>query len=309
MGSGALRAVVTAAMLLAAPTGAEAQLADAFAGHFGGTRTRESAVDWSASLGVLLLTQYGSRWKPAPSEAITDYDQLQTTVGYNYLAGGMQRSWLTGPGGMAVVEASGSFGITSDKLTHYAQDGLHDFRRFPHVQRPAVDDGIMLYGGEVEAAYWWSWRPWVLTLDLYPTLGGGWSSYHREVSAGIGASLGLWKIRASGGLTKGWLYGQGGIDPAAVGSRLTDGYWKWEALLAFDRTKYGALTAFIPTVGAGVSGSTGIFQSESELLMSVFFEFPAFVSNDTWRVETVNDLLGDKDRGPTGGLRITYVAR
>jgi hypothetical protein len=40
----------------------------------------------------------------------------------------------------------------------------------------------------------------------------------------------------------------------------------------------------------------------------VFVDFPS-VSNDSFRLEMVNDLLGKKDSGPTGGLRLTYVAR
>ncbi len=296
---------------------AAGQLPDAFARHFGASRTHEVGIRWSVGMGIMLLTQFDSRWvegldayDPARGPEMYDqFDDLRTTVGYNYVSLGAQRSWPNvGPGGTAVLSASITGGVTSDEYTRTGQNGLHDFRRFPHVQRATVDDGVHLYGGELEASYWWRLHFWGIDLDLHPHLGGGWSSYHREATASAAIGVRALLFRLQGGLTGGLLYGRSGIQPAAVGTRLDDSYWSFDVSLAFDRTRYGSAAAYIPSGGFAVTRSSGIFVGQPETLLSVFFDFPSF-SNDSFRLEVVNDLLADKDRGPTGGLRLTYVHR
>lgn len=298
-------------LLLLGASPAQAQLADAFAGHFGASRTYETGIRWSASLGVMLLTEFGSRWVP-DGEVYWQYDSLRTTVGYNYLSGGAQRSWRVGPGGLAVLSGSLTAGFTSDRFTRAAQDALHDFRRFPHVQRGDVHDRAVLHGVELEAMYWWRFRPTLfgraVDLDVHPHLGGVWSSYHREGSAGAAAGVGFWILRLQAGAFRGLLYDRAEIRPAAVARRLQDGYEKLDVSLFFDRSRYAPGARYFLSGGAALSWSSGVFIGQRERLLSLFVEFPVR-STRTVRFEFVNDLVNDKDRGPTGGLRLTYVAR
>lgn len=304
--------VVAFICLVTAAPPAEAQLADRFASHFGAARLRENGIRWSASAGLMLLSQYGSRWKDTTVYApgtVTDYGDLKTTVGYNYVSAGVQGNWVSGRRGIIVVETSVTMGVTSDKLSHSAQDGLHDFRRFPHVRRGDVTEGVILGGLGVEVAHWWSWFPGRLQFDVYPSVGMTYSTFHREVTYGVGAGFSFLVFRFQTELSIGDLFGQSSIEPSEVGDILAESYATWGASIAFDRRRFRTLSSFVPSGGIAVSRSSGIFKNRPETLMSIFLDFPSFFSNDSWRIEHVNDLLGNKDRGPTGGVRLTYVAR
>ena len=313
--SGARTLLILCALLsLTAPLGG-VQLPDAFFGHFGASRTREKAIDWSISLGAMLLSEYGSSWDGPPNvwnapQDYTNFDLLGTTVGYNYLSGGIQWDQPAGPGWL-VFETAATLGITSDVATEWFQDGIHNFGRLPHVYRGRVDSGDALFGLELVGAYW---RSWALSnnfdIDFFPTLGLIWSSYHREASAGIGVGVRAWMFKVQGSATKGWLYGSSSIRPALVAARLEPDYTRFEGFLTLERTKIGALSGVAPIPGVGVTWSSGIFPNEQETFISIFFDLPALIGNHSWRIEHVNDLInGTKDQGPTGGLRITYVAR
>ena len=187
------KALRTLCVLLAVHQPLHAQLPDAFLAHFGATRTRELGIDWSLSLGAILLSEYGSSWDGPPNvwnstQDFSNYDLLGTTVGYNYLSGGGQ--WESAAGsGWLVLEASVTLGITSDVVTKWFQDGLHDFGRLPHVYRGRVDAKDELYGLEVVGSYWRSWYFPSFDIDVFSTLGLIWSSYHREASAGVGVGV------------------------------------------------------------------------------------------------------------------------
>ena len=105
------------------------------------------------------------------------------------------------------------------------------------------------------------------------------------------------------------IFGHSSIGPALVATNLRDGYWRGQAYLAFDRNRFGRMTAYIPSFGLAVAFGPGHFVGEEEMPLSVFFEFPSWLPNDSFRLEAVNDMLLDKDRGPTGGVRLTYVWR
>lgn len=311
--------VLCALLLLTAPLGG-AQLPDAFFGHFGGTRTRELGVRWSVGVGAMLLSQYGHSWDGPPNvwngpQDFTNFDLLETTVGYNYGSGGVQLDWPA-PHGWWVLEGSATLGVTSDIITKSLQDAVHEFGRLPHVYRERVDSGDKLYGVEVVAAYWRSWPSATRgpSLDVFPTLGLMWSSYHSEVSAGVGFGFGFSWFRLQGSATHGWLYRRSSVAPALVAARLEPGYTRFQGSLALDRFRVGSLAGIIPLPGLGLTWSSGIFPNERETLVSIFVDFPGLSGSDTFRIEHVNDVVkktinGVKDQGPTGGLRITYVRR
>ncbi len=306
--------ILCAVLLLAPPL--EAQLPDSFFGHFGSTRTREVGIDWSLSLGAMLVSQYGYRWEGPlnvwnSSQDFTQYDQLATTVGYNYLSGGYQWDWAAG-GGWLVLESSGTFGVTSDVVTEWFQDEVHNFGRLPHVYRVPVDSLDLLLGVELAGSYWHAWQFGSNSqFELFPTLGAIWSSYHNEASVGIGAAVGFWKVRFQGTAAYGLLFDRSSVKPPPVAARLEPDYIRFQLSGAFDRNRVSPATArTFPLPGGGITWSSGIFPQEEELLLSVFLDFPSFVPNHSVRIEHVNDLInGNRDKGPTGGLRIVYVAR
>ena len=304
--------ILVAASLLASPLSAlHAQLPDAFASHFGASRTREIGDYVSASGGLMILTQYGSRWQdPAPippADPFTEYDQLKATVGYNYGTFGAQRSW-TGLGSITpVVSFSGILGITSDRVTKWAQNGIHDYMRYPHVPRRTVAGNHWMWGGDAEVSAWYSHYWSLLSLDLFADLGATYASHHKEQRAGVGMGINIWVLRIQGAFHKS-ISVNNAIDPPAVKARLKSDYWMASGLVTLDRNSYLTLRDVFPTVGAGATYSTGLFPGETEFLLSVFLEFPAG-PNDSWRIEHVNDVIKDKDRGPTGGLRVVYVRR
>lgn len=300
---------LVAVLILLQPIALQAQLPDAFVSHFGASRTREKADMWSGSAGILLLSQYGSRWKdpPAfPQDTVTDYDQLDTTVGYNYLTGGRQMSLFLGRFTL-VGSLAGTVGVTSDKLTKPGQDGIHNYMRYPHVRRGNVSSGDLMIGTDVEVGVWYSryWNP--VTVDLMANVATTMATHHGEISAGLGLGLGWWIFRAQATAEQSLWIDQN-IKPALVANRLKSSYWRWSGLVTIDRNAYRFLKDLLPAIGAGVSSSSGLFPGEKEFLLSVFLEFPAG-PNATWRFEHVNDVLKDKDRGPTGGLRVVYVRR
>jgi len=299
---------LTASLVLGQPQSVAGQLSDAFAAHFGSSRTRELGNLKAASLGFTLLTQYDSRWKDNLG-TIADFDQLATTVGYNYLTGGLQHSWLVNSPCTCtfVIGGSAIFGITSDRLTEGAQDGLHNYLRYPHVRRGNVDNGDWIAGVDVDASLWRSWYGSRISLDLFAYLVATAATHHGEQSAGLGFGINVWLFRIQGSAHKS-LWVDQSVEPAAVAIRLKSDYWAGSGLITVDRARLGALRDVLPSVGAAVTRSSGLFPGESEVLLSVFLEFPGG-ANDTWRLEFVNDALNDKDRGPTGGLRVVYVAR
>lgn len=289
----------------------EAQLPDAFAGHFGAVRVRETGIKRSVGGGVMLLTQYGSRWKDPgwPPATPTDYSELETTAAYTYVTAGVARNWLApGPDGKVLAELSGFVGRTLDGVARGAQDGLHDFRRFPHVPRGDVADA-WIGGLELAGSYWIGFGFCGIEVDLWPTLAGSAGVHHSEYSAAFGGGVEFWKVRLQGEMRRGWFFLRDWIEPVEVERILEeDGYQKLDVLLAFDRKDFGNMARVIPSFGVGVQSSTGIFIGERETFLSLFFEFPVR-GNDSVHVETVNDMLAGKDRGPTGGLRFTYVVR
>lgn len=307
----------TAMVLLAVPgqfvfpTSASGQLSDAFASHFGASRVREPTPLKSAGVGIMLLTQYGSRWKDPPigTDTVTDYDQLGTTVGYNYLTAGVQKVLpISSPCTCSLVYGvAGMLGVTSDRLTRTGQDALHNFLRYPHVRRRAVANGDLIAGLDGDASLWRSFYWSSLTLDLFVNAGVTEATHHGEASGGLGVGVTAWLLRVQGSVHKAWWVNRS-IVPGAVGNQLKSDYWMASGLVALDRTRYPVIGGVLPAAGVGVTWSSGLFPGEEELLMSVFLEFPGG-SNDTWRFEFVNDALKDKDRGPTGGLRVVYVAR
>lgn len=314
-GSRVLRVVVA---LLACASPVRAQLSDAFFHHFGAIQSRELGVRWSVSFGAMLMSQYGSSWDGPPGDwsgpqDFTNYDGLSSTVGYNYFTGGAQWEWLWGPG-TAVLEGSATLGLTSDVLTEWFQDGVHNFLRLPHVYRVPEESGDFLAGAELTGSYWLSWYFGLVDFQLYPTVGILTATYHREAFGGLGASLRLYwlKLQASG--TTGRLFGHAALVPPVIGSLLKNSYGRAQIAVTLERSQLGALRTVLPIPGVGLTWSSGIFPNEREFLISVFLEVPSFVSNQTLRIEHTNDFVNDtpnglKDRGPTGALRFTYVAR
>jgi hypothetical protein len=126
----------------------------------------------------------------------------------------------------------------------------------------------------------------------------------------VGGSVRFWKLRVQAGATQGWLFDlPPHVHPVEVASQLEGGYHRFEFSAAFDRQRFGNFVRYVPSGGLAVAISSGHIVGEDETLMSVFFDFPSAIPNHSVRVEAVNDALAGKDRGPTGGLRVTYVAR
>jgi hypothetical protein len=259
----------------------------------------------------MILSEYGSRWQDPlplpPTLPFTHYDDLRTTVGYNYVTLGGQNAWLL-PGPFTFVgNISGLGGVTSDWLTEFGQDGLHSYMRYPHVHRGTVEGLGGMWGAEIEASLWYSgyWTP--VSLDLMVDFGASEGSHHGQGRVGAGFGMNWWLLRIQGSALKS-LWVKTSVEPTLVANQLKSDFWMASGLIALDRNAYRALSNVVPGVGAGVTYSSGLFPGEPELLISAFLEFPAG-SNNSVRLEHVNDVIKDKDRGPTGGLRVTYVVR
>jgi hypothetical protein len=291
----------------------QAQVSDALASHWGAARNRESTNHmWSLGFDILLLSQFDSRWIDADTPTYIEYKNLTTTVGYNYFSYGYQLSW---PGmgfgnSTPVFAVSGVAGFTSDDWTRTGQDGLHDYRRYPHVQRPNPASGDKLFGVAIEASQWWSFHFWSIDWDVYPTAATTWGTHLQEASLSLGASAGFWKVRLQGEAVQGWFLDHSSIVlPAQIRPQLDDAYVRYLVDFGFDRTRFGRMGRYIPSMGVNVAFSSGHFRDEEEKLLSLYFDFPSAYPGDSVRLEATNDMLGGKDRGPTGGLRITYVGR
>ncbi len=228
-------------------------------------------------------------------------------MGYNYLTLG--RQMIRPLGSFTLVGSlAGTLGVTSDYLTKPGQDGIHNYMRYPHVRRGNVSSGDLMIGADAEMGVWYSmyWSP--VTVDLMAS--GATTllmSHHGESSLGLGFGLSWWILRAQG-MYQHSVWVDQNIKPTRVANRLKSSYSRWSGLVAIDRNRYKSLKDLLPAIGGGVSYSSGLFPGEKEFLLSVFLEFPAG-PNATWRFEHVNDVLKDKDRGPTGGLRVVYVRR
>ena len=277
---------------------------DIFGTHSGGSRRPAVANENWLSLTVLLLTEFDGRFEDPTMEVpsgtdpvLLRHDNLQTSAGYNYLTYGGNRivdrnaeTWIPlMPHNTALtVAASGHVGFTKDTLfLAQSQTALHDFRGVTHNYRPNLEDNYYLVGGDVEALLWpeTSWF----------AFGGhfSWGTYHRERGLTVILSDRVGRTKSHLAYTKGWLWT--GVGPARVASALDDAYWSLRGGIEYT-DRYGLSAGY----------SSGVFPDEREFLLSFFVAVQ--LSNTRWlRVEFVNDLLGGKDRGLTGGARIAYT--
>jgi hypothetical protein len=300
-------------LFLVAARPLHAQVADPLASHWGAARLREPTDSlWSGSANILLLSQFDSRWIDADNSNYIEYDHLTTTVGYNYVSIGRQRSWPhTGwLNSTPTLAFSWVFGFTSDRWTKKGQDGLHDFRRYPHVKRPNPASGDVLAGMTTEASQWWEFHLLWIDWEVYPTAAVTLGTHLEEASISLGASAEFWKVRLQGEAVQGWLLdGSSHVLPSQIRGELDDAYVRYLVDFGFDRNRFGRMGRYIPAMGVNVAFSSGHFRGEEEKLLSLYFDFPSAFPSDSFRLEATNDMLGGKDRGPTGGLRLTYVRR
>jgi hypothetical protein len=294
----------------AAPTQAQPAAAplDLFSTHFGGARqpVRASGVWGGAS--VLSLTQFDGRWRedataspdPLPPGAEFErYGDLDTTVGYVY--GTLGRSWLVqdvrlpwGEPFEMTVSSSLHGGRTSDSPPRKVQDGIHDLLGVTHVLRDHVSDGDLLLGGDFEVL---AWPSGLFSGHLALGVSGSWGTFHRE----LGARVHVMDVRICGlraGASAGAaLLSPTGTQPERVAAMVRS---DWYHSFGFSLTH--------PQIGGlQFTRSSNIYREKPEQLVSLFVDAP-FDSRWRLRVEFVNDLLADKDRGPTGGGRI-FVSR
>lgn len=283
---------------VASPGQAQGPL-DMFGSHYGGVRTPRIAPQSWVSFSAMLLTQLDGRWDPLRNDgSFINYDSLQTTVGYNYVTGGHQFVFNNAlPRGTAItVATSAHIGWTCDEcVVRPVQDALHNFLQIPHVARQGVASTNVLAGLDVQALVWPRRGRWAV--GPHASFG----TYHREVGA---TALGripwspwrLGRFILMPQITVGVL-GSKGIKPRKVGDRLDAEYWSVRGTVEWAET-----------LGFSAVWSDGIFIDESELLLSGYFTAQLTARN--WlRLEFVNDLLNDKDRGPTGGGRVVWSYR
>jgi len=277
---------------------------DIFGSHFGGSRRPAVAKQWWASISALLLTEFDGRLvseTPLPRNPNPDFvrfDGLQTSVGYNYLTvgGNLVLSYNAEsfipvlPRNTALTLAvSGHLGFTLDSLfLAPGQTALHDFRGVTRNFRPNLEDNYLMIGADVEALLWPETK-W-LAFGAHLSVG----TYHQEQGLTLILADRFGSAKSYLQLTGGWVT-TSGVGPAPVAAALDDSYFSVRAGLEHtDR------------YGLGVVYSTGIFPGESEFFISLHTAVQ--LGSTTWlRIEHVNDLLGGKDRGPTGGARVTLA--
>ena len=294
--------VVACALTSSAPAAAQGVL-DLFGSHFGEVRNPSLAPQIWGGVNFMLLTQFDQRYDPQRAAAgelypFDQYDDLETTVGYNYGTVGAQRAFMRSFLGKPIsVEASLHGGVTHDKVTRAAQDFIHDFLEDPRVYRGHVSDDEPLVGLDGRAIVWL--KSW---LGVGPH--GAFGTFHREV----GATATARKRTPAGG----WLFaGQlrigkvfpSSIRPARVGDAMEGGYVA------------GQVTAeWVDVIGVSLWLSEGIFRDESDFLFSAYVMVP-LGARWRFRFETVNDMFSDilgrglRDHGPTGGVRLAFVRR
>jgi len=285
------------------PLAAQSPL-DIFGSHFGGSRRPAVANQKWCAITALLLTEFDGRLvsdTPLPRIPAPDFvrfDGLQTSVGYNYLTYGRNRvlsynaeNWLPFlPRNTALtVAASAHFGRTKDSLfLAQGQTALHDFRGVTRNFRPNLEDGYWLFGLDLEALLWPETK-W-LAFGAHLSVG----NYHQEQGLTLILADRFGSAKSYLQLTGGWVT-TSGVGPAPVAAALDDGYFSVRAGLEH-ADRYGLAVVY----------STGIFPGESEFFVSLHMAIQ--LGSATWlRIEHVNDLLGGKDRGPTGGARVALA--
>ena len=296
---------LSAALLALHPAAAQAPL-DIFGTHFGGTRTPVKAPQWWVSANFMLITEFDGRWEDSATAVffpdvpeLDRYDSLRTTAGYNYLTVGGQRVAnnvrLGGilPQFTAVTYASSlHIGVTDDSWIQGAQNALHNFRGVTQIKRDHVSEGDILGGVDAQVLVWPQRKGWAIGGQ------GSLTTFHKEAAVTAVTRIirpfgvNLHHFRLNVAATKGWIWNS--VKPERVAARLDDSYWSV-------RVSVEHADAF----GLSWTRSSGIFKGEDEDFISAFFS--AQLGATSWlRFEFVNDIVGNKDRGPTGGVRIAY---
>lgn len=294
---------VVVALLLAGallPVEGQAPL-DVLGTHFGAVRRPVIANQAWLAGSAMLVTEFDGRLEadvPLPGNPpFIRHDNLDTTVGYNYVTVGgnwvatnnLQTwvSWLPTPTALTLA-GSIHVGWTDDPwLTRRAQNALHDFRGVTRNPRDGSSDGHAIHGFDLEALVWPE-RKW-LAIGGHVAVGGG---RHEEAAAKMALVFRNF-VQGHVTVTHGWIRTSSG--PPGIASKLNDTYWALTGNLQF-RERYGVSVGY----------DTGLFPGEREVLISLFLGVDVY---SNWRVrgEFVNDLLGGKDRGPTGGGRLAIV--
>lgn len=275
---------------------------DLLSTHFGGARQPVRASGFWVGASVLSLTQFDGRWREdaagndpsTPGAEFEQYGELDTTVGYVYGTLGGSRLYRGLPflwNQTFEVTVSGSFhfGETSDAPPRNVQDAIHDLLGVTHVFRDHKSDGDYLFGGDMEVLAWPSGR-----FSGHVALGvaGSWGTFHREYGARVHLTdLQVCGLRAAASAGGAWL-SPAGIRPERV-SPMVRSDWYHSFAFSLAHPQIGGLQLI---------RSSNIYREDPELLISFFVDAPL---DSRWRLraEFVNDLLADKDRGPTGGGR------
>lgn len=266
---------------------------DVLGSHYGSLRRPMRASSTWGGLRFLLLTQFDQAWTTPTSGVFKQYDQLDTSIGYNYATFGHQWYFDLKKAGQwsMTLAASGHIGIADDSIaTAPIQTALHKFLGWPHVYRPKTWDHHWGIAGDFEALLWPNER---FAFGAHASLG----TYHNEIALQAHAvdlpwGWSRWSLSATAGVipARRW------IAPVEVSSRLNRGYASVRG--TFEHPGIG---------GVSFVGSSGIFQGEYEILMSAFLDIEVNARHRV-RVEFVNDVINcTKDRGPTGGGSVTWT--
>ena len=284
------------ALALAPPGAAQEVVAaplDLFGAHFGAARQPSRAPVWWTGVSILSLTQFDGRWTSPTSGQFIQYGDLATTVGYIYATGGLTALFETALPWPATMSASLHLGGTNDGPPLAVQSAIHDLLGVPHVFREHRSDTTVLAGVDGEVLVWpTSW----IALGA----SGSFGTFHRE----LGARLHLLDLPISctgliGSLSAGgaWLYGTGGLRPERVAPHVrSTGYASASGMLYHPRIG-----------GLQLAWTSNLYDERPELLLGIFLDAP-LSDRFRFRAEFVNDLLLDKDRGPTGGGRTFLTA-
>jgi hypothetical protein len=304
--------VLTAACIVA--SSADAQVLVGPSSHFGAAMFAEPRS--SSQLGIHFdrFTRFGKETLATGAYDYKPYNGIPETIGLNFLAYSLTRPWGN-PSHAVLYRVTTMVGYGHNNPTKWAQDKIHDSFDPPlkHVPDSGVVRSALDAGMSFDITKWWG--PFNGALPLF--LGGGAapSTIYQEafLHAGVRHApisinsilYGRFSIMARGGVTGG--------GSAFNAQYLRPAYAALQYSLAIPSDVVARVlfspgwAAIVPEIEAILSHDTGFFESlDGTGLRESFVSMRVSWADEWLVVETWNDLINNKDKGPTGGLRF-YV--
>jgi hypothetical protein len=283
-------------------------------GHWGALMFPEAEPLNEFGLSFDRFTPYGK----VTDKADTAYNAIDENMGLNFA----HFSWSTPLRRRSgILRVIGQLGYAADQPTEFLQnDFLHHNRNLGFIREVPSRSGVE-WGVSAESNFFFDTRPTsrriplAYTAPVFVGAGGALSSVYHElfVQGGIRAQNARWRnasLPAPSFMVRAGLAAVG--SEAFPDSTVSNGYIAWQASVRIPLDRWWEAGSVLPEIEVGYSKSTGLFQRSvpdgtgveriAETMCTVAFKW----AGGDFTAETYNDTCGQKDKGPSFGIR-TYV--